>query len=127
MIDKADKSAGIIIVQDGESLVSRRSLAGTNGNGAGTTRNGAGTTQLPAVISEPKEGPKIEASEADRDDTAHDEEGLDVKDTSTLPKARSKRHSLFVVIGIVLLLGVVVGVRYWLHSRQYESTDDAFI
>ena len=112
----ADKSAGIIIVQDGESVVSRRSLPGTNGNGAGTT-------QLPAVIGEPK----IEASEADRDDTAHDDERLDVKDTSTLPKARSKRHSLFVVIGIVLLLGAVVGVRYWLHSRQYESTDDAFI
>src|SRR5262245_52199683 len=112
----ADKSTGIIIVQDDESVVSRRSLPGTNGNGPGTR-------QLPAVIGEPK----IEASEADRDDTAHDDEGLDVTDTSTLPKARSKRHSLFVVIGIVLLLGAVVGVRYWLHSRQYESTDDAFI
>src|SRR5262252_2893506 len=112
----ADKMAGIIIVQDGESVVSRRSLPGTNGNGAGTT-------QLPAVIGEPK----IETSEADRDETANDDEGLDVRDTSTLPKARSKRHSLFIMIGIVLLLGAVVGVRYWLHSRQYESTDDAFI
>src|SRR5215472_7960575 len=103
MAGMADKSAGMIIVQDGDSVVSRLSLPGTNGNGAGTTRNGAGTRQLPAVIGEP---------------TAHDdhEDGaLDVKDTSTLPTpalpgaARSKRHSLFVVVGIVLLLGAVVG------------------
>jgi membrane fusion protein (multidrug efflux system) len=37
------------------------------------------------------------------------------------------RRILFAVIGIALMLGAVVGVRYWLHARQYEATDDAFI
>jgi membrane fusion protein (multidrug efflux system) len=38
------------------------------------------------------------------------------------------RKRLNAVIGVtVLLVCVVAGVLYWLHSRHYESTDDAFI
>src|SRR4029434_2960894 len=84
----------------------------------GTNDNGAGTRQLPADVAEP---------EADINDTAHVETGQEVKDTSTGQKGISKRHILFGVIGLVLLLGAGTGVRYWLHSRLYESTDDAFI
>ena len=38
-----------------------------------------------------------------------------------------KRPLVLVIGGIVLLAAVGVGVWYWLYSRQYESTDDAFI
>ena len=107
-----EKKSGVSL-QDGELFVSRRSASrpGTNGNGAGTR-------QLPPDVAEP---------DADFGDTAHEDEGQEVKDTSTGQKGISKRSILFGVIGLVLILGGATGVRYWLHSRLYESTDDAFI
>ena len=39
-----------------------------------------------------------------------------------------RRHPLLTALILVLLLIVIVaGVLWWLHARQYESTDDAFI
>src|SRR5215471_2267718 len=115
--DMSEKTAGII-VQDGESVAtgSSASLAGPNGNGEGTK-------QLPRIVREPKLG----NPEADGGNTAQEDKRLEVKDTPALPSVGWKRRLLFAVIGIVLLAGVVIGVRYWLHSRLYESTDDAFI
>src|SRR5262245_36129781 len=40
--------------------------------------------------------------------------------------ARRSTLILFAIVGLVLF-GAAFGVRYWLHARQYESTDDAFI
>jgi len=28
---------------------------------------------------------------------------------------------------VILLVGIIIGVRYWLYARSHESTDDAFI
>jgi len=107
------KTASDTSVQDREFITTQAgSLPRTNGNG------GASTEQLPAVVGEP---------EAGFVDTGHEYEAQEVTDTTTRSTARSKRRILFAVIGIVLLLGAVVGLRYWLHSRLYESTDDAFI
>src|SRR5262245_35511560 len=112
----SEKTAGIN-VQERESVSSRRSkgLPGTNGNGEVTR-------QLPAVVSEPK----VRAPEMDADNTAPENESQEIKDTPIQSRARSKRPLLFALIGTVLPLGAVIGVRYWLHSRLYESTDDAF-
>ena len=38
-----------------------------------------------------------------------------------------KRPAVLVVASIVLLIGAVIGVHYWLYARAHESTDDAFI
>ena len=38
-----------------------------------------------------------------------------------------RRRAVLVVGAVVLLIGLVVGVRYWLYARSHESTDDAFI
>ena len=38
-----------------------------------------------------------------------------------------KRPVLMAVLIIVVLALLVVGTLYWLHARQYEGTDDAFI
>src|SRR5215813_6889576 len=107
-----EKKAGVSL-EDGELVVTRRSAsrAGTNGNGTGTG-------QL---------APDVAELDTDFGDTAHEEEGEEVKGTSTGQKGISKRYILFGVIGLVLILGGATGVRYWLHSRLYESTDDAFI
>ena len=113
----AEKKAEINFL-DREFATALRSATITRTNG-----NGAGIRQLPAVAGEPKIG----AHEADDDITAHEEEEQELKYTDTRPRSTSKRRLLFGVIGIVLLLGTVTGVRYWLHARLYESTDDAFI
>jgi membrane fusion protein (multidrug efflux system) len=109
----AEKKAGKII-QDGESVASRRSAHPPGPNG-----NRVGTRQLPSVRE-----PTLD--EADGVNTAHEDEGQEAKSTPAPPRVRSKRYILLAFIGIILV-GAVVGVRYWLHSRHYESTDDAFI
>ena len=38
-----------------------------------------------------------------------------------------KRRGVVAVGAVVLLIGIIFGVRYWLYSRSHESTDDAFI
>jgi len=38
-----------------------------------------------------------------------------------------KRRSVLIIVAVVLVLGTIFGVRYWLYSRSHESTDDAFI
>ena len=38
-----------------------------------------------------------------------------------------KRPAVLIVAAIVLLIGAMIGVRYWLYARSHESTDDAFI
>jgi membrane fusion protein (multidrug efflux system) len=100
--------------QDAESIASERvnSLSKTGGNGTGNK-------QMAPVVREPKVG----EPEADVADDALQ----DVKDNPTRTRGRSKRRIMFAAIGLVLLIGAGAGVRYWLHSRQYESTDDAFI
>lgn len=51
----------------------------------------------------------------------------DADEASRAPMSPARKR-LNAVIGVtVLTICVVAGVLYWLHSRHYESTDDAFI
>lgn len=38
-----------------------------------------------------------------------------------------KRPAFLAVAGIVLVLGLIFGLRYWAYARSHESTDDAFV
>ena len=38
-----------------------------------------------------------------------------------------KRPVPMIILGVVLLIAIVAGVLWWLHARQFEKTDDAFI
>ena len=60
--------------------------------------------------------PPLESGRADVDDHA-----------ATKKRPLYKRRAVLLIAAIVLLIGLVVGVRYWLYSRSHESTDDAFI
>lgn len=42
-------------------------------------------------------------------------------------KPKKKNRLPFYIGGVVLLVAAVGGFFYWLHARQFESTDDAFI
>jgi membrane fusion protein (multidrug efflux system) len=41
------------------------------------------------------------------------------------PQNPRKRRRALLIFGLVLLVAVVAGVLYWLHSRHFESTDNA--
>jgi membrane fusion protein, multidrug efflux system len=52
----------------------------------------------------------------------------DGKEQSGKPKRSIFRNPLVRIGVVVVLLTLIVGgILYWLHARQYESTDDAFI
>jgi len=38
-----------------------------------------------------------------------------------------KRRTVRVAGAVILVVGLIIGIRYWLYSRSHESTDDAFI
>lgn len=38
-----------------------------------------------------------------------------------------KRPVPVIIFSIIVIAGIVIGVLWWLHARQYEETDDAFI
>ena len=48
--------------------------------------------------------------------------------SSRLEKVPHSRKRLFITIGaIAAVLLIVLGIRWWLHAQNYESTDDAYI
>ena len=48
-------------------------------------------------------------------------------DAGTGARPLYKRPAILVAGALVLFIGVIIGVRYWLYARAHESTDDAFI
>jgi len=44
------------------------------------------------------------------------------------PSTATKKSKIpFIVLGVILIVGAVLGVRYWIHSTHYTSTDNAQI
>jgi membrane fusion protein, multidrug efflux system len=75
-----------------------------------------------------------EASKADKSVTLPDETGepvADEYDRGPHGHARKrplyKRPAFLLIAALVLLMGAILLVRYWLYARSHESTDDAFI
>ncbi len=54
-------------------------------------------------------------------------ESKDDAEARKSPRPLYKRPAVLVSVSIVLLIGAIIGVRYWLYARAHESTDDAFI
>jgi membrane fusion protein (multidrug efflux system) len=69
----------------------------------------------------------VDGKEPETDsDTGEGEEKPGQKDEGILAKAR--KHPIALAVGVVVLIAcVVVGILWYLHSRHYTSTDDAFI
>ena len=64
-------------------------------------------------------------SEAQRAPRVLLEDRLD--QTTEGPKRPPYKNPRIMLLFLVLLAGILFGVRYYLHARAYESTDDAFI
>lgn len=84
-----------------------------------------------AKTSEPKRGDERAGQGGGGNAKADDKGKADDKDEhGSLEGARRfvRKHPVAVAIGaVVLILAIVAGVLYWLHARNYENTDDAFI
>jgi membrane fusion protein (multidrug efflux system) len=65
----------------------------------------------------------------DKKDVSDKEGGGDKKgdDKDKPKKGLLQRPILLVSMATVLLLALLFGVIFWLHSRDFESTDDAFV
>jgi membrane fusion protein (multidrug efflux system) len=57
----------------------------------------------------------------------HPVEADDDPEARTGKRPLYKRPAVLVVSSIVLIIGAIIGVHYWLYARAHESTDDAFI
>jgi len=65
-----------------------------------------------------------------REKTDQPDHGTEEKEPEAKPSLRERlrRHWMLTTLGvIVLLVGIVAGVMYWLAARHYETTDDAFV
>ncbi len=63
----------------------------------------------------------------DKADGGRTESGKEQEQEASTPMSPARKRLNAIIGGAVLLVCVAAGVAYWLHSRHYESTDDAFI
>jgi membrane fusion protein, multidrug efflux system len=98
-----------------------------------TSRQGRGKSNVPdeTFVSETADA-SPGSSERQSDDRqsgdAEDQPPDGGENSSQGVKTAFKKHSIAILVcGGLIVLGVVGGVVWYLHSRHYESTDDAFI
>lgn len=80
----------------------------------------------PAPDPEPDQAKGKLAGDQERDGKA-DADEADDGGKQTAPAPRWKKVLYWTIGAVVLLTLVIGGVLYWLHSRNYASTDDAFV
>jgi membrane fusion protein (multidrug efflux system) len=82
-------------------------------------------TAGPKALYEKADDADKKASETDGD-AGEGAKKADQKDERLLAKLRT--HPLAVAVGVIVMIaGVSAGILWYLHSRHYASTDDAFI
>ena len=68
--------------------------------------------------------PKRHDENGERDQPDEEESEANTKST---PWSFRKKLIVFSSIGLVVIIGAIVALAWWLVARQYESTDDAFV
>jgi membrane fusion protein (multidrug efflux system) len=76
-----------------------------------------------------RDGGKSDKAKDDPDGDEDDEDGddPDSEDGKKKKKGLLQRPILLTVMALVILIGLVGGILYWLHARNFETTDDAFV
>ena len=66
---------------------------------------------------------------ADDASAQHDkaDEQQDDAQPSAKPMSPQRKRRNAIIGGVIVVVLIVAGLAYWLHSRHYETTDDAFI
>ena len=95
---------------------------GTNGNGANGKSAATETGETKNVTARADDQKNTPAAPAVKDEPITDGE------PETEEDAPKKSRKIPIIIGAsVVIIVAIVGTLYWLHARQFESTDDAFI
>lgn len=93
-----------------------------DGHGA---RNGQGMTAGEAVDRETRDASvDLEDEQAE---TVHEETHEEAVVLETRRRPLYRRPVFLIVAAAILIIGTIIGVRYWLYARSHASTDDAFI
>jgi membrane fusion protein (multidrug efflux system) len=95
-----------------------------NQSNIGVGKNGKGSERLVSdeKLIEDNEGfESVLSEEKDESEPRPDE----VDETDPPPK--KKRRLSLILVASLILIAIIGGISYWLYSRQFESTDDAFI
>jgi membrane fusion protein (multidrug efflux system) len=111
VVDKAEEKQ-----ERNEERSSERAPAGTPLDDAGLTAS---------AIDEERGRPSLPEDHAGAESPVV--ERHDDKQTVTAGKPFYKRPAVLAAASIVLVVGAIIGLRYWLYARSHESTDDAFI
>jgi membrane fusion protein (multidrug efflux system) len=80
--------------------------------------------QAEAAAENPSQQDQQSAEDKPSDQSKSDDGGDDDEDTGP---PLYQRPIFWLVAVVVLVVAVVGGILWWLHARQYESTDDAFV
>jgi membrane fusion protein (multidrug efflux system) len=81
---------------------------------------------MPSEDPQPEAFGRSEAVEAfGKPDSDHAKEPQDPKDDANKKPPLYKRKGFLIGAAIVVLLGIIVAVAFYIHSRHWQSTDDA--
>jgi membrane fusion protein (multidrug efflux system) len=73
-------------------------------------------------------GGKGDVPEIDRSFAPSDVElGTDAEPAIPPSVGQKRKRKLIIIAAIALIVLIIGGISYWLYSRQFESTDDAFV
>ena len=78
-------------------------------------------TESPATFSRVEPKPPEAGNGADRAENGGQKPAPPKKSSS------SRRPVVLLTLAIIAIAGVAAGIWYWSYSRQFETTDDAFI
>jgi len=70
---------------------------------------------------------ELPAAEEHHEEVAPQVEAQPAATEAKPPKRNKYRGLIQLAIGVVLAVTVILGVRFYMHARAFESTDDAFL
>src|SRR5437762_6604963 len=86
---------------------------------------------MSSIVDDEVKAPEEEQSEEQdqpRKGVLIDEHGEPLQPGEQTRKVPLYRRPAFLIAAVlIILVGGFLGIRYWLHARSHESTDDAFI
>ncbi|MEO8572747.1 MAG: HlyD family secretion protein [Pyrinomonadaceae bacterium] len=100
-----------------EKVLNKNAPGNEDSNIHQTNGNGRGTTMLPEPQTQTRPPAELTAPELDPDATEPDD----------APAGNGKRRRLFIIGGMAAVVVAIAGTFYWLYTRQFETTDDAFV
>jgi membrane fusion protein, multidrug efflux system len=102
-------------------------MAAEEGSAGGADDGGAPTRDPRSYTAEGGETPPSEKGSDKQKEPDKGGNGGKGKDDGKGGKRKGPNPVTLVIVALVVLVLLILGVMYWLHARQFQSTDDAFV